>query len=41
MPLRAALGDELGAVFAELHRDHGVDLRLRTGSRELTGSGGR
>jgi 3-phenylpropionate/trans-cinnamate dioxygenase ferredoxin reductase component len=39
-PLRAALGDELGAVFADLHRDHGVDLRLGTGVRELTGSAG-
>jgi 3-phenylpropionate/trans-cinnamate dioxygenase ferredoxin reductase component len=39
-PLRAALGDELGAVFADLHRDHGVDMRLSTGVRELTGSAG-
>jgi 3-phenylpropionate/trans-cinnamate dioxygenase ferredoxin reductase subunit len=28
-------------MFAELHREHGVDLRVRTGVRELTGSGGR
>ncbi len=41
VPLRAALGDELGAVFADLHREHGVDLRLGTGVRELTGTGGR
>ncbi len=27
VPLRAALGPELGAHFAQLHRDHGVDLR--------------
>ncbi|HEX5995260.1 MAG TPA: FAD-dependent oxidoreductase [Jiangellales bacterium] len=40
-PLRAALGDELGGVFADLHREHGVDLRLRTGVRELTGVNGR
>ncbi len=40
VPLRAALGDELGAVFAALHREHGVDLRLGTGVRELTGTGG-
>ncbi|MGZ4786779.1 MAG: NAD(P)/FAD-dependent oxidoreductase [Acidimicrobiales bacterium] len=39
-PLRAALGEELGMVFAELHREHGVDLRLSTGVRELTGGGG-
>ncbi len=41
VPLRAALGDELGAVFADLHREHGVALRLGTGLRELTGTGGR
>jgi 3-phenylpropionate/trans-cinnamate dioxygenase ferredoxin reductase subunit len=40
-PLRAVLGDELGAVFARLHRAHGVDLRLSTGVRELRGDGGR
>jgi len=40
VPLRAALGDEMGAVFADLHRDNGVDLRLGTGVRELTGSAG-
>jgi 3-phenylpropionate/trans-cinnamate dioxygenase ferredoxin reductase subunit len=38
-PLRAALGDELGEMFAELHREHGVDLRLSTRVHELTGSG--
>jgi len=27
VPLRAALGDRMGAHFAQLHRDHGVDLR--------------
>jgi 3-phenylpropionate/trans-cinnamate dioxygenase ferredoxin reductase subunit len=40
-PLLQALGAEMGEVFARLHRDHGVDLRLRTGVRELTGAGGR
>jgi NADPH-dependent 2,4-dienoyl-CoA reductase/sulfur reductase-like enzyme len=29
-PLAAALGPELGAIFADLHREHGVDLRLGT-----------
>jgi NADPH-dependent 2,4-dienoyl-CoA reductase/sulfur reductase-like enzyme len=29
-PLRAVLGDRLGRVFADLHREHGVDLRLGT-----------
>jgi 3-phenylpropionate/trans-cinnamate dioxygenase ferredoxin reductase subunit len=40
-PLRAVLGDEIGAVFARLHRDKGVDLRLSTGVREFRGAGGR
>lgn len=39
-PLRAALGDELGQMFADLHQEHGVDLRLRTGVREFTSSAG-
>ena len=30
-PLLGVLGEEVGAVFARLHRDHGVDLRLGTG----------
>jgi NADPH-dependent 2,4-dienoyl-CoA reductase/sulfur reductase-like enzyme len=30
-PLLGALGPRLGAVFADLHREHGVDLRLETG----------
>jgi 3-phenylpropionate/trans-cinnamate dioxygenase ferredoxin reductase subunit len=38
-PLRTALGDELGGMFAGLHREHGVDLRLSTRVRELVGSG--
>ena len=29
-PLQAALGPEVGSMFADLHRDHGVDLRLGT-----------
>ena len=41
VPLRAALGDELGQVFAELHREHGVKLRLGTGVGEFTRRGGR
>jgi len=40
-PLHAVLSAELGGMFAELHREHGVDLRLRTGVREITGSAGR
>lgn len=30
LPLRAVLGPDLGVVFADLHREHGVDLRLGT-----------
>ncbi len=30
-PLQRALGDAMGAVCADIHRDHGVDLRVATG----------
>jgi 3-phenylpropionate/trans-cinnamate dioxygenase ferredoxin reductase component len=40
-PLRTALGAELGGMFADLHREHGVDLRLSTRVRELAGFGDR
>ena len=39
-PLLGALGPELGAFFAELHREHGVTLRLRTGVTGFDVSGG-
>jgi 3-phenylpropionate/trans-cinnamate dioxygenase ferredoxin reductase subunit len=35
------LGPELGARCAELHRDHGVDLRLGAGVSGIHGAGGR
>ncbi|MFC3966323.1 NAD(P)/FAD-dependent oxidoreductase [Nocardia jiangsuensis] len=35
-PLLGVLGPEMGAVFAELHREHDVDLRLNTGVAEIT-----
>jgi len=41
LPLQRVLGDELARVFADLHREHGVDLRLGTGVRELRADGGR
>ena len=41
VPLMAALGREAGAVFAAMHRDHGVDLRLEATVDEITTSGGR
>lgn len=36
LPLLAALGPEVGEVFAQLHREHGVDLRLDQSVREIT-----
>jgi 3-phenylpropionate/trans-cinnamate dioxygenase ferredoxin reductase component len=41
LPLQAALGRELGEVFAKLHRDHDVDLRLGATVDEITSSGGK
>jgi NADPH-dependent 2,4-dienoyl-CoA reductase/sulfur reductase-like enzyme len=40
-PLQRAIGPELGAVFAGLHRRHGVEFRFGDGAREFRGSGGR
>ncbi|GAB2953802.1 NAD(P)/FAD-dependent oxidoreductase [Nonomuraea fastidiosa] len=40
-PLLGALGPELGAVFADLHRDNGVDLRLGARLAEVTDTGVR
>lgn len=40
-PLLAALGASVGEVFAKLHRDHGVDLRLEAQVEEITTTGGR
>jgi 3-phenylpropionate/trans-cinnamate dioxygenase ferredoxin reductase component len=40
-PLHAVLGPELGETFARLHRDHGVELRVRTGVREFRGDADR
>ena len=41
LPLLAALGPEIAEVFADLHREHGVDLRLESGVAEITTSDGR
>ncbi|MEV6641868.1 FAD-dependent oxidoreductase [Amycolatopsis sp. NPDC051371] len=38
-PLHATLGPELGEYFADLHRRHGVDLRLGTGVQGFAGDG--
>jgi 3-phenylpropionate/trans-cinnamate dioxygenase ferredoxin reductase component len=41
VPLSAAVGEEVGKVFAQLHRDHGVDLRLETEVKEITTEEGK
>jgi 3-phenylpropionate/trans-cinnamate dioxygenase ferredoxin reductase subunit len=38
-PLQAALGQQMGAFFAGVHRRHGVDLRLGRGVTQLRGPG--
>jgi 3-phenylpropionate/trans-cinnamate dioxygenase ferredoxin reductase component len=40
LPLLRVLGREVAQVFADLHRDHGVDLRFGVQVAELTGSAG-
>ncbi|ORB72684.1 NAD(P)/FAD-dependent oxidoreductase [Mycobacterium scrofulaceum] len=40
-PLVAALGETVGEVFAGLHRDHGVDLRLEAQVEAITTTGGK
>jgi 3-phenylpropionate/trans-cinnamate dioxygenase ferredoxin reductase subunit len=37
VPLQRVLGDDIGAVFARLHAENGVQLRLGTGVAELRG----
>jgi 3-phenylpropionate/trans-cinnamate dioxygenase ferredoxin reductase component len=39
-PLLVALGPEIAAVFADLHRERGVDLRLGVQVAEIAGKGG-
>lgn len=39
LPLQAALGDELGSYFAELHRRNGVDLRTSVAAEAISGTG--
>jgi 3-phenylpropionate/trans-cinnamate dioxygenase ferredoxin reductase subunit len=41
MPLHQVLGDEVGPVFASLHRANGVAFRFGTGVREFRGLGGQ
>jgi 3-phenylpropionate/trans-cinnamate dioxygenase ferredoxin reductase subunit len=39
VPLQRVLGDDIGTVYADIHRDHGVDLRLGEGVERFEGSG--
>lgn len=36
-PLRRVLDRQVGAIVAQIHRDHGVDLRLQTAAAALVG----
>lgn len=40
LPMTRVVGDEVGGVVAELHREHGVDLRCGVGVRELRQNSG-
>ncbi|WP_371799051.1 FAD-dependent oxidoreductase [Streptomyces sp. NBC_01707] len=40
LPLLRVVGREVAQVFADLHRDHGVDLRFGVQVAEITGSAG-
>jgi 3-phenylpropionate/trans-cinnamate dioxygenase ferredoxin reductase component len=40
-PLLAVLGEDMGKVFAKLHREHDVDLRLGLGVQEFTSENGK
>jgi NADPH-dependent 2,4-dienoyl-CoA reductase/sulfur reductase-like enzyme len=40
-PLQQSVGPELGGMFADLHREHGVTFRFGEGVREFRGAGGR
>lgn len=39
LPLAHVLGDELGRLVADLHREHGVDLRLQTSVASIQRTG--
>ncbi len=41
LPLLHVLGPQVAPVFADLHREHGVDLRLGVRVAEITVSGGK
>ncbi len=39
VPLKRALGEELGAIYRDVHRDHGVELLLGQGVAAFEGGG--
>jgi 3-phenylpropionate/trans-cinnamate dioxygenase ferredoxin reductase subunit len=41
LPLLRVLGPQIAPVFADLHREHGVDLRLGVQVTEIAGNGGK
>jgi 3-phenylpropionate/trans-cinnamate dioxygenase ferredoxin reductase subunit len=41
VPLNVAIGDSAGAVFGDLHRQHGVTLRMSTSVAGILGAEGR
>ena len=41
VPLSSAVGEDVGKIFAQLHRDHGVDLHLDTEVKEVTTKDGK
>lgn len=41
LPLLRTLGPQIAPVFADLHREHGVDLRLNAQVTEILDAGGR
>ena len=41
LPLLGVLGPEMGQVFADLHREHGVDLRLGASIAQISATGVR
>jgi 3-phenylpropionate/trans-cinnamate dioxygenase ferredoxin reductase subunit len=38
VPLQRGLGDAVGGIYADIHREHGVDLRLQTGISRFLGA---
>jgi NADPH-dependent 2,4-dienoyl-CoA reductase/sulfur reductase-like enzyme len=41
LPLRRVLGDEVAAIYRDLHQAHGVTFRFGSGVRALGGAGGK